>query len=195
MRNEPRDPTDNAAVEATYNWDTWYTNMVAAATVIHAANPNTLIFFSGLNYDTTLTPIAAATNLGNNVYFTKSGFAFENKIVLELHNYENSVAACSTLESDLVGDGFSALTTTTGNLLPVVVTEWGHDQTDDSYASVYASCLGTYLPAQHVGWMIWVLAGSYYIRSGTQDYDETWGMLFLSFFVTSNKLIFFERTL
>jgi len=43
--------------------------------------------------------------------------------------------------------------------------------------------------------MIWVLAGSYYIRSGTQDYDETWGMLFLSFFVTSNKLIFFERTL
>jgi hypothetical protein len=158
-------------------------------------HPNTLIFFSGLNYNTTLTPIAAATNLGNNVYFTKSSFAFENKIVLELHNYKNSVAARTTLESDLVGDGFSALITTTGNLLPVVVTEWGHNQTDDSYASVYVSCLGTYLPAQHAGWMIWVLAGSYYIRSRTQDYDGTWFMLFLSLFITSNKLMFFERTL
>ncbi len=27
------------------------------------------------------------------------------------------------------------------------------------------------------GWMIWVLAGSYYIRSGTQDYEEGWGLL------------------
>jgi hypothetical protein len=29
--------------------------------------------------------------------------------------------------------------------------------------------------SRQLGWMVWVLAGSYYIRSGTQDYDETYG--------------------
>ena len=174
MRNELREPTDSTALEATYNWDTWYTNMVAASEVINTANPNILIFFSGLNYDTTLTPIVQATNLGNSVYFIKSNFAYANKIVLELHNYENSVATCAGLESDLTGDGFSTLTESSSLAYPMVVTEWGHDQTDGSYAGVYASCLHSYLPSVHVGWMIWVLAGSYYIRSGTQDYDETW---------------------
>ncbi len=177
MRNELRNPADNSTLNVNfYNWGVWYTNMVTAAKVINAANPDILIFFSGLNFDTTLTPIVGGSNLGSGVSFNKSNFTFSNKIVLELHNYENSETSCSSLQSDLVGDGFSTLTTTTGNQLPIVLTEWGHDQTDGSYAGVYASCLHSYLPAQHVGWTIWVLAGSYYIRSGTQDFDETWGM-------------------
>ncbi len=57
----------------------------------------------------------------------------------------------------------------------MVLTEWGHDQEDGSYAGVYAECLGTYLPDEKVGWTIWVLAGSYYIRSGIQDEDDSWG--------------------
>jgi len=27
------------------------------------------------------------------------------------------------------------------------------------------------------GWMQWALAGSYYIRSGIQDFEEPWGEL------------------
>lgn len=96
-------------------------------------------------------------------------------MVLELHNYQNSVSSCSSLQSSLTSDGFSTLSGKETNTMPMVVTEWGHDQTDGSYTSVYASCLKSYLPAQHVGWMIWALGGSYYIRSGTQDYEETWG--------------------
>ena len=182
MRNELRTPTDSATVKATYNWSTWYTNMVAAAKVIYAANPDVLIFFSGLSYDTTLTPIAGATDLGGGVYFRKTDFKFVNKIVLELHNYQTGIATCAKLESALVSDGFSALSSSAGNTLPMVMTEWGHDQADGSYTGVYASCLHDYLPAQHVGWMIWVLAGSYYIRSGGQDVDETWGMSLSLFF-------------
>jgi hypothetical protein len=56
----------------------------------------------------------------------------------------------------------------------MLVTEYGYDQVAD-YKGVYAMCLQSYLPAQHVGWTLWVLAGSYYIRDGTQDYEETWG--------------------
>jgi hypothetical protein len=174
MRNELRDPADNATVEETYNWDTWYTNMVAASEVINKANPNVLIFFSGLGYDTTLTPVVAGTDLGNSISFQKSNFTYADKIVFELHNYENSVASCSDLKSDLIGDGYSTLSASPDKAYPMVLTEWGHDQEDGSYAGVYASCLGEYLPSVHAGWMIWVLAGSYYIRSGTIDSDETW---------------------
>jgi hypothetical protein len=175
MRNELRHPLDNASLNSkTYNWPTWYTNMVAAAKVINAANPGILIFFSGLDYDTNLAPIAQGS--GSGVTFKKSDFSFANKIVLELHNYETTVGSCSTLQSNMVGEGLSTLTASAANQMPMVITEWGHDQTDGSYTGVYASCLHSYLPAQHVGWTIWVLAGSYYIRSGTQDYDETWGL-------------------
>jgi hypothetical protein len=150
--------------------------MVAASKVINAANPDTLIFFSGLNFDTTLKPIIAGTDLGSGTKFLKSNFTFANKIVMELHDYENSITSCSSLQSNLVGNGFSTLDGKQTNTFPMVLTEWGHSFADDSYKGVYASCLRSYLPSVKVGWMIWALSGSYYIRSGTQDYEETWGM-------------------
>jgi hypothetical protein len=59
--------------------------------------------------------------------------------------------------------------------MPVVMTEWGHLQDDATYATVYSTCLESYLTSIHGGWMVWVLAGSYYIRQGVEDEDETWG--------------------
>jgi len=175
MRNELRAPEDNATLNSnSYNWPTWYTNMVAAAKIINAANPDVLIFFSGLNFDTTLSPVVAGT--GSGITFKKSDFTFSNKLVLELHNYQNSATSCSNMQSSLQSSGFSTLTAAAANQYPMLLTEWGHDWSNSDYLGVYASCLHSYLPAQHVGWTIWVLAGSYYIRSGTQDYEETWGM-------------------
>ena len=176
MRNELRNPTNNATLATTYNWGVWYTNMVAASKIINAANPDILITFSGLNFDTQLKPVVEGTDLGNGVKFLKSSFTYADKIILELHDYENSITSCSSLQSNLVNNGFSTLTGTKTNTLPMMLTEWGHNQADSSYTGVYASCLRSYLPAQKVGWFYWVVAGSYYIRSGTQDYEETWGL-------------------
>ncbi|EKD19006.1 uncharacterized protein L3040_006499 [Drepanopeziza brunnea f. sp. 'multigermtubi'] len=176
MRNELRKPSNNASLQATYGWPLWYTNMVSASQTIHAANPTPLIFFSGLDYDTTLTPVVEGTDLGSGVVFRKSDFPYADKIVLELHNYEGSVGSCSTLQENLVRYGFSTLSGTKANTLPLLLTEWGHNQMDSSGTGVYASCLRSYLPAQKVGWFYWVVAGSYYIRSGTQDYDDAWGL-------------------
>ena len=67
------------------------------------------------------------------------------------------------------------------NQMPVVLTEWGHAQTAADYATVYSTCLKTYLTSIKGGWMVWVLSGSYYIRSGTQDFEETWGKSFCIF--------------
>ncbi|OCL09186.1 glycoside hydrolase family 5 protein [Glonium stellatum] len=181
MRNELRNPTSNSALSSkSYGWKDWYTNMVAAAATINTANPNVLIFFSGLNYDTDLSPIPTASSLGGGEAFRIANFAYQDKIVLELHNYQTSVTSCSSLESGLYQAGFDALSTTNSsiqNVIPVVMTEWGHSQDMTAYQSVYATCLHSYLPSQHAGWIVWVIAGSYYIRSGTQDYDETWGLL------------------
>lgn len=54
LRNELRDPGENSPVQAKYGWQDWYPNIVAAANGINAANPDPLIFFSGLNFDTDL---------------------------------------------------------------------------------------------------------------------------------------------
>lgn len=179
MRNELRSPDEDPALaSATYNWEYWYENMVANAKVIHAANANLLIFFSGLDFDTWLTPIPTGQDLGNGTVFRKDDFDFANKIVLELHNYANDATSCSDLENSLWNDGFDALDSSNKsivNVLPVVMTEFGYTQDNATYNSVYATCLAEYLPNLRAGWTMWVIAGSYYIRSGTQDFDETWG--------------------
>ncbi|KAH8650528.1 putative endoglucanase E1 [Tricladium varicosporioides] len=179
LRNEPRDTSNNAAVSATYNWETWYTHMTSAASTVHTANPDVLIFFSGLNYDTTLAPITLGSDLGSGSKFIASSFPYANKIVLELHNYQTTATSCSSITSGLYNGGYNAMDTTNTavkNILPVVMTEWGHDETNSEYSGVYATCLKSYLGGLKGGWMVWALGGSYYIREGTQDSDETWGL-------------------
>lgn len=151
--------------------------MISAANLVHAANPDILIFLSGLNFDTQLTPIPDAEDLGNGQRFRLSDFSYADKLVLELHNYQNSATSCSSIESGLWNAGFRATWPTVVNRMPVVLTEFGFSQADSSYTSVYATCLRKLMPQWQTGWMVWALGGSYYIRSGTQDYEETWGLL------------------
>jgi hypothetical protein len=176
LRNEPRTPADDSSQSSsTYNWEYWYTYVKEGASAIHSANSNVLIFLSGLSYDTYLTPVVQGTALTPGTgTFSFSDFP-TNKMVLELHNYDNSATSCDSLETTLYTDGFEALSSSAANVLPVIMTEWGFLMDSTTWEGVYAECLRSYLPEQRAGWMLWVIAGSYYIRSGTQDYDETWG--------------------
>ncbi|KAL1841136.1 hypothetical protein VTJ49DRAFT_7361 [Mycothermus thermophilus] len=179
LRNEPREPQNNPALTwSSYNWQSWSSFMRQGAAAVNQANPDLLIFLSGLNYDTTLTPVVQGTALtpGN------GRFRFEdfpaNKLVLELHTYEGGVNSCSTLQNNLYRNGFQTLQGGPGiNVFPMMLTEFGFLMDDRTWRGVYASCLASYLPAQKAGWTIWVLAGSYYTRQGIQDFDETWGLL------------------
>ncbi|CZT17384.1 uncharacterized protein RCC_03218 [Ramularia collo-cygni] len=63
--------------------------------------------------------------------------------------------------------------------VPVVLAEFGFDQTDGSYDGVYAKCIKSFItgqPGGPGGWMQWVISGSYYIREDSQDYEEKWGL-------------------
>jgi hypothetical protein len=177
LRNEPREPTSNSQLDkTTYNWQSWYTYIKQGTQAINSVNPDVLIFLSGLGFDTTLQPVVQGTALtpGTGKFSLSDFSGYANKLVLELHNYQNSATSCSSMQSGLSSSGFSALA---NNQFPVMLTEFGFQMDSSTWKGVYASCLASYLPAQKAGWMIWVLAGSYYIRSGTQDYDEGWGLL------------------
>lgn len=176
LRNEFRKP-DNAGSSLPYDWPTWYEQMTDAADIVNAANPDILIFLSGLNFDTTLQPIPSAVDLGNGQKFLLTDFKYADKLVLELHNYQNSATDCGSIESGLWNNGFRATWPTNTNYMPVLLTEFGFSNAGSDYNSVYATCLRKLMPQWKTGWMVWALGGSYYIRSGTQDYEETWGLL------------------
>lgn len=193
LRNELRQVQNDSAVNATYGWELWYKDMTDAAAGIHAANPDPLIFFSGLEYDHTLAPVTAGEPLDDaGTVFRLADFEYADKIVFELHSYDNAATDCAALQSQLYAHGFNALDvsaeTTAVNVAPVLLTEFGFNQNATDYQTVYAQCLKDFVTGSGrtgdaaritgtIGWMQWVLAGSYYIRSGTQDYDETWGLL------------------
>ena len=178
LRNELRQTQDPALP---YDWPTWYENAVPAAAGIYANNTLPLIFFSGLGYDTDDTVLISGQDLGNGQRFDPSTFAYADKVVFEIHNYMNYAAACSDIEPGLYSSAYAAMNvtdTTYPNKAPVVMTEFGFAQEDGSDAGAYAQCLKSYVTSQPGGpggWMQGVLAGSYYIRTGSQDNDETWG--------------------
>ena len=181
LRNELRNPTSNKTLaSATYDWQHWYTYAKQGVSAIHTAHADVLVFLSGLSYDTYMTPITQGTALTpGNARFAAADFGpgVANKLVIELHNYANSATSCASLQSDLLKNGFDALDAGSKNPFPVMMTEFGFQMDASTWKGVYASCLQSFLPARKAGWMIWVLAGSYYIRSGKQDYDESWGLL------------------
>jgi len=175
LRNELRPPLLNQAVSGTYNWSVWATHMRDGAKAINDATPNPLIFLSGLDGDVTF---QEALNGTDAVDFTSFPGAGAKKLVLELHVYDfvAPVTDCNQMKSDKIKAGFSILTGPEAKQMPLVVTEFGYDQTEYKTA-VIATCTREFLPEQQVGWFVWLLGGSYYIREGTQDVDDAWGLL------------------
>ncbi|QDS77358.1 hypothetical protein FKW77_005508 [Venturia effusa] len=177
MRNELRSPDYNANLKANYyNWKDWYANMKPCAQQIQLANPDAIVFFSGLKFDTDLSAVTAQQDLGGGQKFSKEDF-LPGKIALELHNYMLGAKDCKTITDVLYPHGWNALHESNPLVLPVVMTEFGFRQTANASSTPYAQCLKTFFEKERAGWIYWVLAGSYYIRSGNKDSDETWALL------------------
>ncbi|PMD41380.1 glycoside hydrolase family 5 protein [Hyaloscypha variabilis F] len=181
LRNELRPALTGAPNLQPYTWSTWKTYMTAAASAIYSVNPEVLIYFSGLESDFNIEPaVGGSTLLDPGFSFDVASYEWAHKLVFEMHEYdENISSSCPIYEAILESFGADATTRTTGNRGPLVISEWGHDETDasDAWQSAYTECLTQFMTDRQLGWMLWVLAGSYYIRSGTQDYDETYGLL------------------
>ncbi|KAM0278268.1 hypothetical protein ACHAQH_005281 [Verticillium albo-atrum] len=185
LRNEPRAPQNNdALLKSSYNWRDWYKYMRAGADAVHAANKDVTIILSGLDYDTFVTPVFRGTPLlPSDEVFSRDDFVGygEDKLILEIHNYETNTNSCDSLRYNLYNKGFQAMNASdpaTVNVFPVQLTEYGHSMEDGSWKTkVYQPCLAEYLPEVKANWFIWVIVGRYYTRQGVQEFDDSWGLM------------------
>lgn len=167
LRNELRDPNNTAL---NYGWESWYQNVIPTADAVNAANPDPLIFYSGLHFDTDLANVTAGIPLTpDGSAFDISDFCYADKIVFELHNYNNALADANCANFNLTKSGYNAMdissTSTAKNFAPVVLTEFGFPQTPTNYTLPYAQCIKEYLttalPGGPGGWIHWAVGGSY----------------------------------
>ncbi|KAH9859602.1 hypothetical protein IAQ61_011383 [Plenodomus lingam] len=195
LRNELR----GAKVAEPVDWYTWYVHMTAAAKAVYQADPDSLIFFSGLSYDTFITPIplgqtlngtAGTSTAGKTAKFVPEDFAFKDKIVLEIHKYdfEATQDSCTTFKSKWYQKGFQSVNPNdpkTKYLFPMVVSEWGFIQNGKYWnQTTYARCLVEMVKEYQVSWQHWELSGSFYLQTRPnrkpetiQGLDEAWGLL------------------
>lgn len=89
---------------------------------MNKANPNILIFLSGLDYDTKMEPIATGADLGSGKKFLLTNFSYANKLVIELHNYQNDITDCGSMESGLWNNGFRSVDSEPGSIRNAVLT-------------------------------------------------------------------------
>ncbi|KAI4339487.1 hypothetical protein MLD38_024429 [Melastoma candidum] len=169
LRNELRGPRQNV--------DLWYKYMQQGAETVHAANPNVLVILSGLDYDTNLSFLQ---NRQVNVTFTK-------KVVFELHWY--AVSSSNSLSEWVNGNlnevcaRVSSKVEQTSIFLrrqgfPLFLSEFGVDQTGtDENDARFFTCLLRTTAMLDLDFALWGLLGSYYLRDGIIDRDESYGIL------------------
>ncbi|KXH27479.1 endo-beta-1 [Colletotrichum salicis] len=217
LRNELRDPFSATPPQSLENttWTTWKTRMVQGANAIHAANPDVLIFFGGRIFDFDISaPVQGTFASEPGFNFSIAEFSFKNKFVFEQHQYDQGLVddACTSYRDILTAFGSDVMTignngttgngtmingtmtNATSNRAPLVMTEWGHDQTDESgaFKDKFRRCLMDFMVDRQISWMVWVMGGSYYTREGVQDKDEPWGE---STFLFKKMLMIANRTM
>ncbi|KAJ4832363.1 hypothetical protein Tsubulata_002167 [Turnera subulata] len=173
MRNELRGPRENL--------NDWYRYVPEAAKQIHEANPDVLVFMSGIGYATDLSYLKDRP----------LGFNLDNKLVFETHLYAFTAApdshwvqrpvneVCYTrikaLEDKL------AFVTKGDNPTPLVLTEVGVNQQHFSPAhDRFLSCFQAYIAQRDLDWGLWAFQGGYYIRENQIGTDEEFGVLDIS---------------
>lgn len=126
LRNEVRE-SHNRTLD--YGWATLVGNFTHGSDIIHRSNPDLLITWSGLNYDTDLSALTAGTNYMTAPcykcdyakdkyrlparYFNISEHAWADKLVWELHAYDTAhdidTDDCEIFQAEMYRNGFNAL--------------------------------------------------------------------------------------
>ncbi|KAF3789342.1 Major extracellular endoglucanase [Nymphaea thermarum] len=186
LRNELRGPKQNQ--------QQWFQYMQKGAEAVHSANPRVLVILSGLSFDTDLSFVR---NSGGG---TSVKLSFPNKLVFELHWYGfsdgqawvngNPNQVCGSVVSSFMRRGGFLLTGANANgggseageggeeYYPLFLSEFGVDQRGVNVNdNRYLNCVLGVMAEMDMDWALWTLQGSYYLREGKIDLDETYGLL------------------
>ena len=126
--------------------------------------------------------------------FDLDSHPWANKVFYELHMYSMSeyqdTGDCPIIKAELYRNGFNALgiekpaacdiiddCPDAVREVPVVMTEFGWAQDSTLLNDTMMNCIKDFTLEHDISWAVWSLAGSYRIRSGGQDVDDTWALL------------------
>jgi hypothetical protein len=181
LRNEPRPNLNPNNTAEPYNWDVWYKHNIDGAKAVSDVDSRYVIYLSGIQGGVDFTRVVDQSVFeSGSKSFSRDDFgASASKLVLELHYYNqlDQDKNCSNTQARLLRNGFGAANATGDTQFAVVMGEFGFEQTATSWQDWLPACIEGFVPANAAGWMIWPLMGSYYVRQGKQDSDETWGLL------------------
>ncbi|KAL6501734.1 hypothetical protein OROGR_026867 [Orobanche gracilis] len=172
MRNELRGNRQNEA--------DWYKYMQQGADTIHRENPEFLVIISGLSYDTNLGFLRTKplqVNFPN------------NKLVFEAHWYTFGIPVdrwtaqtnkfCAGV-TKTARDNYLFLTSG-NNSFPLFLSEFGIDQRGlDEGQNRYICCLLAEVAEKDLDWALWAFQGSYILRQGVANLEETYGVMGLN---------------
>ncbi|PKA57752.1 hypothetical protein AXF42_Ash015128 [Apostasia shenzhenica] len=158
LRNELRGPKQNV--------NDWHKYMERGAEAVHAANPEVLVIFSGLSFDSDL------SFLSNKQMIQLS---FSSKAVFELHWYAfsngkqwetgNPNRVCGAVAASFIRRG--------GFLVeqgwPLFILNLNDNR--------FLPCMVALAAELDVDWAVWALQGSYYVRQGVVGMNEYYGLL------------------
>ncbi|PHH61042.1 hypothetical protein CDD81_810 [Ophiocordyceps australis] len=158
---------------------TWLSHMPPAGRIVHDANPDALVIVGGINGGTDLTPL-----YWRNLNTT----GWTHKRVWEAHSYSFTFTTPGVGICPLQRAAYGALY---GFVLkqneehtgPLFLSEFGVGLSGGSHDGLsgkdrrYLKCLVKYMESNDADWALWAIQGSYYIRAGKIDRNETWGAL------------------
>lgn len=151
--------------------------MQQGAETVHLANPDVLVILSGLNFDKDLSFL----------HDRSVNVSFSGKLVFEMHWYSFSDGdawttgtlnqVCGRISANVMGSaGF--LATHGGKGYPMFVSEFGLDMRGtNTGGNRFLNCFMALAADQDWDFAVWALQGSYYLREGVKDMDETYGLL------------------
>ena len=179
LRNELRaDPSQDGNDHAD-----WYSLVTQGAMSIHAANPDLLIMIGG---------VSSATDSSFLRDQPLDTSAWQGKTVWEFHSYYWSYLPewadiCSLYTAIVGGKAGFLLEQNQAFTGPLWLSEFGAEQvltSDGGLGGItqaieqnYLKCLVGYMEGNDADWALWAVQGSYYVREGTVDYDEGYGLL------------------
>lgn len=154
--------------------------MVCSLHLLFGANPQVLVVVGGTQSSTDLTYVRAEM-------LDTSGWP--GKRVWEMRAYSFTVTFPNVLDDcdsvRLEYGAFAGFVLEQGKAYtaPLILSELGvgmtggPDQGLNEQDRNHLSCLFEYVGSNDAEWAVWALQGSYYVREGSVDFDEYWGVL------------------
>jgi hypothetical protein len=171
LRNELRGPRQNQP-----DWYRYVLRGIREA--ISLVNPQLLIVISGLNYDLNLTFIRSRS------IQELVPQSIQNKIVYEAHWYSWSgygpLDNCTKMIEGIQNAWGFILESNHSYTAPVWLTEFGTNVDSFTGDDQFIDCVKSFLQTpltNTMSWSYWVLVGTYYIRSGTIEEHDSFGLL------------------